>query len=190
MGPRPKQPIPPYFRFVQQIRPQVIAEYPHLKMNKLYKIIGEKWKSLDSEQKAIFSAEYKSDMREYEKEIWKYNRKINGDDLKRVQKEIQDSEDEKPIKHYREEARKLNKPKRPTPAFLKFLHSQSDRAGGESPKEYMQRLSLKWRSLSETERNKYKTTPEELENYKKSTQIWKENITKSIAERDDNENVR
>ncbi|KAG4069812.1 hypothetical protein HA402_006827 [Bradysia odoriphaga] len=166
MGPRPKQPLPPYFRFVQQIRPQVIAEHPHLKTNKLHKIFSEKWRSLDPEQKAIFSAEFISDMREYEKEIWKYNRKINGDDLKRVQKEIQDIVDKKQKKYNREEARKLNKPKRPTPAFLKFLHSQSDRAGGGSTKEYMQRLSLKWRSLSETERNKYKTKPEELENYK------------------------
>ncbi|KAG4069800.1 hypothetical protein HA402_006815 [Bradysia odoriphaga] len=190
MGPRPKQPLPPYFRFVQQIRPQVIAEHPHLKAKYLYNIFSDKWRSLDPEQKAIFSAEFKSDMREYEKEIWKYNRKINGDDLKRVQKEIQDSEDKKQIKYYREEARKLNKPKRPASAFAKFLQSQSDRAGGGSTKEYMQRMSLKWWSLSETERNKYKTKPEELENYKKSTQTWEENITKSIAERDGNENVR
>ncbi|XP_037025090.1 transcription factor A, mitochondrial-like [Bradysia coprophila] len=190
MGPRPKQPLSPYFRFMLQIRPQVIAENPHLKRNKLHTIFSEKWKSLDADQKAIFSAEYRNGMSKYLKEIWEYNRKMSENDFKQMQKELQDTADKKQIKLYREEARKLNKPKRPVTAFLKFFQSQTDRPPGRTYREHMQQMSLKWRSLSENERSKYKTKPDELDKYKKAMRTWEGEIGKMITDKDGNENVR
>lgn len=165
-GPRPKQPLSPFFRFVERIRPQVSAENPDVPKNRLYSIFTEKWKSLHADKKAIFSAAYKEDMDRYVKEVWKYNSSLTNEDLNRAQQELFKIEDAKQIKLYKEQARKLSKPKRPPPPFMKFMHLKSDRKADESSTGYVKRMSVKWNSMSETERSKYKITTKEMKNYR------------------------
>lgn len=163
---KPKQPIPPYIRFMLQVRPLVKAEHPHLQVRDMYTIITERWKLLDDKEKEILSKEYRNDLLKYSEEIANYNRTLTDDDKQLIEQKLADINGRSLMIACTKRARELNKPKKPANSFLRFLHAQTDRQPDERYKVYMKRIGLRWQELSEMKKKKYKTTPEEMENYK------------------------
>lgn len=143
-----------------------MADNPKLSYKDLRVTIAEKWKSMQADEKDVFSVSYKNDMDKYTREIHEYNSALTEDDIQRAQEELTKIEDKKQIKLIKERAQELNKPKRPSTPFFKFMHRKSDRQPGESSTGYVKRMTEKWHSLSETERSKYKITEKEEHNYR------------------------
>lgn len=129
-------------------------------------MITERWKLLGAEEKQILSNEYRNDLLKYSEEIAIYNRTLTDDEKRIIRQKAVDISEHKLILSYRKRARELNKPKKPACSFLKFIHEQNDRQPDEHYKQYLKRKTTRWQQLSETEKKKYETAPEEKENYK------------------------
>lgn len=151
---------------MQQVRPSLKAEHPHLKHKEIIAAITEKWKSLETEEKEILSKEYRHDLLKYSKENVNYKRTLTVEDEGKIEQKFSDTSRKKLILAYQKQARELNKPKKPSSSFLRFFHAQSDRRPNETYKEHMKRMSGKWKAFSAYRKKKYRTTPEEMENYK------------------------
>lgn len=61
MPARPKKPLTPYFRFMRDIRPTIVASDPKLSANDLVKTMAIKWETVDEKQKKKYQEEYKQD---------------------------------------------------------------------------------------------------------------------------------
>lgn len=169
----PKQPLPPYFRFMQQVRPSLKTEHPDLKPKEIIKAITERWKLLGTEEKEMLSKEYRDDLKTYSENIANYNRTLTADNKRIIEQKLADVSKQKLIKSrqkliktYQKKALELNKPKKPPSSFLRYFHAQTDRLPDEPYKEHMKRVSCRWQALSKNRKKKYETTSEEMENYK------------------------
>ncbi|SJM84409.1 related to Intrastrand cross-link recognition protein [Zygosaccharomyces bailii] len=62
----PKRPSGPFIQFTQEIRPIVVKENPDKNLIEITKIIGERWRNLDSEKKNAYTETYKKRLKEWE----------------------------------------------------------------------------------------------------------------------------
>ena len=49
----PKRPPTSYFRFIKEIRPNIVKEHPNMNMIEISKIIGQKYRELSDAQKEV-----------------------------------------------------------------------------------------------------------------------------------------
>lgn len=54
--PKPKRPLNAYILFANDVRPQLQAKNPSMKIPELGKLVGERWKSLSAADKAKYKA--------------------------------------------------------------------------------------------------------------------------------------
>lgn len=163
---QPKLPLSAYFRFMKEVRPSVIAAHPKLKQKQLCAIFSKMWSSLDATEKEKYIAEYKNEMLKYSDTLKNYKSQLTDDQKRIIEEKVSEGNTKKIIKSYKDRASKLGKPKRPATLFLKYFHEQTDRKPDEEYKVYMKRMSRRWSRLTKAEKEKYKATAEELENYK------------------------
>lgn len=163
---KPKKPLSPYFRFMEEVRPSVTAARPHIKPKDMYPVISTMWNSLDATAKEKYVIEYKNELLKYSDIIENYNRQLTEDQCRKIEENVSAANTRNLIKSYKERARELDKPKRPISSFVKYFHEQTDRKAGEQYKVYMKRMSLRWSRLKRNEKEKYKLTADELENYR------------------------
>lgn len=163
---KPKEPLSPFFRFMGDVQLSVAAQHPHLKRPEQCRVIGKMWKSLDASEKEKYLKGYKDDLLKYSVEIVNFNETFTEDKKIKLEKKLEEMRMRINIKLYQKKARELGKPKRPINAFFKYFHSQTDRQPEEGYKDYVKRVASRWRALSEAKRKKYKTTAEEIENYR------------------------
>lgn len=162
----PNHPPSPYARFMKQVRPTVSAQHPHLKLVETVKLISKQWRELDVKEKEVFSSEYRKDWQKYSEEMLEYHRTLSADDEQRINAILAESDSKQLEKSYRQLERNSNKPKKPSAAFIRFLHGHSDRQANEGYKDYIKRKALTWNAFSETEKKKYDTSPEDWDKYK------------------------
>lgn len=163
---KPIYPGSPYVCFVRYVLPYFMAEYPHLKASERIKIIAERWKALDDEEKEALSKTFQNDLVKYSAEVQEYNRTVTADERNMVEETSAKKQRSKLIKVYQKKASELNKPKRPPSSFLKFFHAQTDRRPRESYKDHMKRTAKRWNKLNKKQKQKYETSPLEMENWK------------------------
>lgn len=163
---RPKPPIPPFVRFLNQVRASVKEQHPHLKPSELNTMISERWKSLEAAEKEILSKAYLHDRLKYAEDFANFNQTLTVDQKRLIDEKLAQIRDRNLIKSYKKRALELNKPKKPANRFLRFFHAQTDRQPDESYKDHMKRIASRWQTLSKTKKKKYATPTEELENYK------------------------
>lgn len=75
----PKKNLTAYFMFQKEVRPQIVADNPNLKVSEVAKEIGEQWKNLDQDQKSKYEKLAEQDKERYQREMEAYNSK-RGDD--------------------------------------------------------------------------------------------------------------
>lgn len=64
---KPKRPLSPFFRFMLDSRPKVLAEFPKSSVTEIVQVIGKKWKEMDEKTKSKFAAEFAKEREAYEK---------------------------------------------------------------------------------------------------------------------------
>lgn len=163
---KPKRPTTPYFRFMSEVQPSVRAKNPKLKQTELTSMIGKMWKSMDDTKKQKYAKGYKEEIAAYQNEITTYKRNLSEDDVKRIREMVVEIKDRKAVVLQRKKTRDLGRPKKPTNSFVRFLNQQTDRQSKEEYKDYVKRVSVKWNSLSDAEKEKFKPSAQEEEAYK------------------------
>jgi len=187
---KPKEPLAPYFRFLREMRPQIALEYPNMTNKERVALIAKNWESLTEKEKEKFAIDYKNEIIKFSKALANYNNALTADQKTMIKEKIEEIGKKKLILFYKKKARELNKPKKPTSSFLRFLHEQKDRQPNERYKDHIKRVSQRWMALSITKKRLYKTPPEEFENYKKAMLAWEATILAMEAERDENKILR
>lgn len=163
---KPKKPSTPYFRFMAEIRPTVQAKNPKLKSTELISTIGKMWNSLDAAKKETYSEGFKDEMLAYHDVITKYRNNLTEDDVRKIKETKFEKKERKLVLLQQKKCRDLGKPRKPISSFIRYLQKQTDRQPKEKYIEFVKRIGVKWQSLNEAEREKYKLAPQDEDNYK------------------------
>lgn len=163
---KPKRPASPYFRFMSEMRTSVQAKNPKLSQLEVVSTIGEMWNKLDATKKEKYGKGYKDDMLAYTGKIAEYKNKLSDDDVRKIKETKFEKKERKVVLLQQKKCRDLGKPKKPMSSFLSYLQKQTDRQPKELYVEYVKRTSVKWQSLSDAEKEKYKPSAQEEEKYR------------------------
>lgn len=168
LPPKPKKPIVPFCRFAIENRPSIMAKHPTLKSYEIDKILATMWQSMDASDRENYRREYRSDLIKYfsTTEYTKCRASLSDDDKRKIKEMKLEMKNRQALVAQQRKLRKLGKPKKPLPSFLRFLAEQTDRKLKEPYKEYVMRVTKRWDDLSEMEKEKYKTPPKEEAAYK------------------------
>lgn len=163
---KPKRPVTPYFRFMSEIRPTVQAKNPKLKASELVSMIGKMWNSMEDNKKEKFAKGFKDEMVSYNLGIAKYKDSLSEEDLRKIKETRFEKKERKIVLLQQKKCRDLGKPRKPISSFIRFMQKQTDRQPKEQYTDFLKRASIKWHSLSDAERQKYKASAQDEENYK------------------------
>lgn len=132
-----KRPSSAYLFFCNKVRSEVKAENPDKKPTEVTKIIGEKWKSLSTEEKTPFVEQAKVDKERYTKE-----------------------------KGSATATEAPKKPKKPPTAYMLFANSVRAAIRGQKPGislgEISQKTSEMWKALRDEEKEDFIIEAEKL----------------------------
>ncbi|XP_071693840.1 high mobility group B protein 13-like [Rutidosis leptorrhynchoides] len=211
---KPKRPESAYFLFIKDRRAALIAE--NKSVVEIAKITGEEWKNMTDKQKGKYEKVAKKKQEEYtqEMEAYKQNReeeaeiaKKEEDELMKVLKQealqllrkkektetiikklkkMKNKKDEKKNKKIKDP----NMPKRPPSSFLLFSKQArkdlSEEKPGISNAQVTALISVKWKELSEEEKQKWNSeAAEAMEAYKKELEEYNKSVTEMINNDDD-----
>lgn len=125
------------------------------------------WQSMDAAGRERFTKDYKTDLiKYYSSDYIKYMSSLSDVDKRRIKEMKLELKKRKELAAQQRRLRNLYKPKKPMSPFFRYYRDQSDRKASESHKDYLKRVKSKWNDLSETEKEKFKTSAEEEAAYK------------------------
>jgi len=172
----PKKPPTAYFLFTAQIRAQVTAANPEMKITQIAKVMGQKWKGLPEDEKKVLQEEaarlkeaHKVTVANYQKsDLYRaYLSKVaeweTAQKMKALQDKAQKDKDEENRPKLKvslpRKPKDANAPKKPLTAFLLFSNSVRAQARAENPELKMTKIAgvigQKWKALSEEEQKKW-----------------------------------
>ncbi|BES91811.1 Transcription factor A [Nesidiocoris tenuis] len=162
--PKPKRPISGFLKFASHVRPTLVKENPSLNVTQLAKLTASKWKEADESLKKKFSDEYLEDKKKYDTALKEYNAAMSKLDPKVViarEEEIRREKQEK-LKSQEKRAmlkRKadLGQPKKPLSSYLMFLQDQRSEQGELPYKEWVAKMTQKWKNMGESEKQTYQS---------------------------------
>lgn len=167
---KPKDPIKPFFRYMNEMRASIVRQHPTLRTVDHVRIIGKMWHLLDESNRSKYCDAYYTEAIAHRERLAEYEKIITVEQkqtLKQKRKELQDEfEKRKYVKQQRKKALELDKPKRPMPHFFNFLAAQVDRQPNENYLDYLRRKSCEWKSLSDSQKEIYMTPAGDMQNYK------------------------
>lgn len=125
------------------------------------------WQSLVAADREKFTKVYKADLIDYyTNEHTKCKSSLSNDDKRKIKEMKIEIKNRRILAAEERKLRKVGKPKKPLSSFFRYLAAQKDRTLNEPYRDYVKRVSTRWNSLSETEKEKYKTSAEEEAVYK------------------------
>ncbi|XP_045774945.1 transcription factor A, mitochondrial [Maniola jurtina] len=170
---KPKRPLTPFFKFMTQMRPALLAKNPGISSKEAIAWSSKHWQQLDSETKSQMVKEYEKDMEDYKKIKEMYTSSLTDEqkeDIKRVKEEMNAAKEKRKLKA---EYKELGRPKRPMSSYFLFAQSRNDSFKGKSIKEYQEIVKRDWLKLPESERVKYEKQAQDLMiKYKKDLEAW------------------
>ncbi|XP_061392318.1 transcription factor A, mitochondrial [Musca vetustissima] len=177
---RPKKPLTPYFRFMNDLRPKILAQSPNLPLIEVVKQVSKKWETADPSLKQRLQEEYKKEQQEYIEKRMKYDSKITDEQRNQIKELKQEKIEAKERRMMRKRIKDLGRPKKPASAFIRFIAKERIRTP-QSPKqtfrEWHETATKKWASLSQSEKDIYmQESRKEFETYKKEIAVWEEKM--------------
>ncbi|XP_069705381.1 transcription factor A, mitochondrial-like isoform X2 [Periplaneta americana] len=136
LPPKPKKPLTPYFRFMAQIRPNLLHKNPHTKPTDIIKLVAQEWEKTDMTLRQKLEAEYKREMVDFVSANVKYEQSLTNEqreEIKKAKVVIAHSKEKRKLK---KKMKELGKPKRPASAFLLFLSEKKGSRGIKSFRQY------------------------------------------------------
>ncbi|XP_017484640.1 PREDICTED: transcription factor A, mitochondrial isoform X2 [Rhagoletis zephyria] len=182
LPPRPKKPLTPYFRYMQDQRPKILAENPKFSTVDVVRLVSKRWSDADAALKKRLQDEYKREQQAFVEIRAKYEAKMSDEqraELKQLKQDIQDAKERRMM---RKRIKELGRPKRPASAFLRFL--REERTNSPQPikqtyREWHQRCTEKWSRLSDKEKEVFLVeSRKDMELYKKEIALWEEKMVR------------
>lgn len=125
------------------------------------------WQSLDAADRENFAKGYKTDLiNYYSNEFTKYRSSLSANDKRKIKEMKIEIKKRRNLVAQQRKLRKLGKPKKPLSSFFRYIAAQKDRKLNEPYKDYVKRVTSRWNALSDTEKEKYKTSADEEVKYK------------------------
>jgi len=179
---KPKIPLAPIFRYMNEIRNSVMAKHSTLPHLQLISLMAKMWHSEDVIRKEKFIKDFKIEMVNYWEQLNEYNKTCTAEDIKKLKAKkaeiLREIERRKIIRLKRKKALDMGKPKRPPNSFLKFLENFPNRQPDEKYIQYLKRKSIEFQALSQTERDSLAPKAEDWEKYKKRLLTWEGEMVK------------
>ncbi|XP_030553995.1 transcription factor A, mitochondrial isoform X1 [Drosophila novamexicana] len=180
LPPRPKKPLTPYFRFMREMRPKMLAKDPKITTVEVVRQLSKSWVDVDPKLKERLQSEYKKDQELYLEQRTKYDATLTDQQRAEIKQMKQDISDAKERKQLRKRIKELGRPKKPASAFLRFVASErtnTPQTPNQTYREWHQKATAKWTRLSDEEKAVYlRESRKELDQYKKNISIWEEKM--------------
>ncbi|XP_044739445.1 high mobility group B protein 13 [Chrysoperla carnea] len=177
LPPRPKRPLTPYFRFMKQVRSNVVQENPKATAIDITKLIAQKWEKVDIKEKLKFEEEYKKDQEKYIEEKLKYDSKLTAEDRQKLTNVRREIDSKRKRKAKRNKCKEFKKPKKNPSAFVLWMLEQYPERGSEPFRTFQLRVAQQWKSMSDSERKPYADRAKEMnEKYKEELTQWEEKM--------------
>ncbi|XP_046990464.1 transcription factor A, mitochondrial [Schistocerca americana] len=177
LPPRPKKPLTPYFRFMQQIRPSIIQKNPQAKATDIVKMVAAEWEKADQGVRDSLQRKFHEEMMEYAEEYTHYQNKLT-DKQRQALREAKDQKvREKRKKLIQKKMQEMGKPKRPMTGFVRFMYEQKDKRGSLPFREWQAKVAEEWQQLPDNEKEEYsKKSQRDLADYQERLQEWEERM--------------
>ncbi|XP_017959738.1 transcription factor A, mitochondrial isoform X1 [Drosophila navojoa] len=180
LPPRPKKPLTPYFRFMREMRPKMLAKNPSISTIEVVRQLSKSWGEVDPKLKERLQSEYKRDQELYLEKRTKYDATLTEEQRSELKQLKQDISDAKERKQLRKRIKELGRPKKPASAFLRFIsieRTNTPQTENQTYREWHQKATAKWARLSDEEKAVYMSeSRKELDQYKKNISIWEEKM--------------
>ncbi|XVF13006.1 hypothetical protein REPUB_Repub08aG0169900 [Reevesia pubescens] len=204
---KPKQPISAFFLFSNERRAALLAENKNVL--EVAKVAGEEWKNMTEEQRGPYEEMAKKNKEKYmqEMEVYKQKKEEEALSLRNEEEEMmklqkqealqllkKKEKAENIIKKTKEKRQKKkqqqnsdpNKPKKPASSFLLFSKEARKALKQERPginnSTLTALISLKWKELSEEEKNGWNAkAAEAMEAYKKELEEYNKSVAAEMA---------
>lgn len=155
--PKPKKPLTPYFRFMQEVRPKMSQENPKAALTDVVRLVAKKWETVDEGTKQKLSEEYKKDQIEYIERRAKYDLKLTDDQRAEIKSMKQDIVEAREKRATRKKTKDLGKPKKASSSFIHFLSDMKTATprGKETYREWQTKMSDNWNKMTDAQKEKY-----------------------------------
>ncbi|EFA08515.1 transcription factor A, mitochondrial [Tribolium castaneum] len=169
---KPKKPLTPYFKFIQDHRPALLKQNPNLKVTQVVSQLAADWKTVDPSLKAKYENDYKNEMEEYADQYLRYTESLTTEQkmaLKEYNKEVKKS---KIKREKKKKVRENDKPKKPVGPYMLYLMEQAKVSNKKYP-QLMKELKGEWAELSPDEKSKYVEAAEKAKKqYEQDLSKW------------------
>lgn len=101
---KPKKPLTPYFRFLKQVRSQVVEKNPKATIPEVIRMVAKQWETVDEATKSKFEEEFKKEKITYIEKRAQYDSKLTDDqktDIKHMKQELTESREKRAFKKVR-----------------------------------------------------------------------------------------
>ncbi|XP_070072523.1 transcription factor A, mitochondrial isoform X2 [Drosophila takahashii] len=180
LPPRPKKPLTPYFRFMREQRPKLMASNPKITTIEAVRQLSKNWSDADVQLKERLQAEFKKDQQIYLEQRTKYDATLTDEQRAEIKQLKQDLVDAKERRQLRKRVKELGRPKKPASAFLRFIASErtnTPQGAKQTYREWHQKTTAKWTRLSDSEKEVYmQESRKEMELYRKAISVWEEKM--------------
>uniref|UniRef100_A0A336M6C8 CSON012768 protein n=1 Tax=Culicoides sonorensis TaxID=179676 RepID=A0A336M6C8_CULSO len=180
--PKPKKPLTPYFRFMKEFRPKVVAQNPNMKQIEIVKMVAKSWEKVDQATKDKLEGEYKKEREVFMKEMLAYESKLTPQQKEDLKMARQDRVEAREKRDMKKRNKDLNKPKRPASAFVMFAMEQrksNPPSAKENLRDYMKKLGEKWSKLSDAEKKPFmEANVKANAQYKSDLESWEKLMMK------------
>lgn len=175
--PKPKKPLTPYFRFMQQIRPSLMKKNPQARVTDIVKMVAAEWEKVDQATRDSLQTKFHEEMMVYAEEYTHYQNSLTDEQRKALREAREKAMKQKRRKITHKKMEEMGKPKRPTTGFIRFMNEQKDKRGDIPFKEWQLKVAEAWQQLPENEKEEYtKHSQRELAEYQEKLQEWEERM--------------
>ncbi|XP_075980250.1 mitochondrial transcription factor A [Anticarsia gemmatalis] len=170
---KPKRPLTPFFKFMSQMRPALLAKNPGISSKEAIAWTSKHWQELDLQTKSQMAKEYEKDIEDYKKIKAMYESSLTDqqkEDIKRLKEEMAAAREKRKLKA---EFKELGRPKKPMSSYFLYIQSRKDSIKGVDLKEYQMQAKADWVKLSGNEKAKFEKQAQDLmSKYKKDLEAW------------------
>ncbi|KAJ0174746.1 hypothetical protein K1T71_009854 [Dendrolimus kikuchii] len=174
---KPKRPLTPFFKFMSQMRPALLAKNPGISSKEAITWSSKHWQQLDVETKSQLAKEYEKDLEDYKKIKAMYEASLSDEqkeNIKRVKEEMFAAREKRKLKA---EYKELGRPKKPMSSYFIYVKSRNDNIKSGELKEYHNKVKVDWIKLPKTEKAKFEKEADDLMiKYKKALEIWEQKM--------------
>ncbi|XP_075147557.1 mitochondrial transcription factor A isoform X2 [Haematobia irritans] len=177
---RPKKPLTPYFRFMNEQRPKILASNPNMSIVDVVRQVSKKWETVDSSLKQRLQEEYKKEQQAYVEKRTKYESKVTDEQRHQIKELKQEQTEAKERRMMRKRIKELGRPKKPASAFIRFIAKERIRmpqTAKQTFREWHQAATQRWSELPQADKDIYlQESRKDFETYRKDIAVWEEKM--------------